>query len=308
MFSLAFEEGAIPSNPCQKITATERGIEVERQPWDERDVELFFSCPIYQGMQDEVRRHKKGGLILGNADFWLPLIAVLTGMRCEEIGQLLPGDVGTANGIDVIKISRLDEKGKTTKRVKSPTAEREVPVHPVLIKAGFLDYATQVAAAGHLRLFPDLRTTKEKSGSTKYTKDYSSKRFARLRKRLGLTDPAKPFHAFRHTIKGVWIVCGVSDRMQNELLGHVPATGSGRKYASQTRTALSLRAEVIRETVIPGLPIIPRPTTFGKAAIPRAEWSEASNRQGSKQRIGGGRDQKATPDNATGNAFPVAVG
>jgi integrase len=272
MFSLAFDEDAIPANPAYRVTATKRGIGLERVPWNAEDIHCLFTCDIYVGADSQNGESSGKKTITGDADYWLPLIAVLSGMRCEEIGQLLPTDILEVEGIHVFEISKTDTIGKKLKRLKTDNASRIVPIHPILTDLGFLDYVKAVKAAQHERLFPDLKVTTEKNKAKKFTKDFSSKRFLRLRKRLGLIDPRKPFHSLRHTIKAVWKDADVSAAIQNELLGHAPEGGAPGKYARKARTALSKRANVIRATAIPGMPTIQRPTTFGIAAIPREQW------------------------------------
>jgi hypothetical protein len=41
-------------------------------------------------------------------------------------------------------------------------AERELPLHPVVLELGFLDYVAAVRSAGFARLFPDLRVNQQR--------------------------------------------------------------------------------------------------------------------------------------------------
>ncbi|MDE1149136.1 MAG: site-specific integrase [Azospirillaceae bacterium] len=268
IFSLAFNEDAIQTNPAQRVTVTKRNIGIERIPWDQADIAKLFSCDIFQGALSP-----KGTFHLtANSDFWMPIIAILSGMRCEEIGQMIPDDIQRIDDISVFNVSEIDNAGRTIKRIKTRNSRRIVPIHPILIEIGLLSYVDAINAAGHCRLFPDLKPFTAKNGSIKFTKYYSGRHFPNLRQRLELTDPRKPFHAFRHTIKAAWKRAGVPLVIQHELLGHATEGGAAAAYAREERTSLSVRAEVIRSTVIPGLPHIPKPTSYGVVALPRDQF------------------------------------
>jgi hypothetical protein len=57
-----------------------------RLPYEIEDLNKIFSCPIYTSGQ----RPQGGG---GEAAYWLPLLALYTGGRLEELGQLRKKDV-----------------------------------------------------------------------------------------------------------------------------------------------------------------------------------------------------------------------
>ncbi len=63
---------------------------------------------------------------------------------------------------------------------------RRIPVHPELIRLGFLDFVERQRAARQARLFPELTAGKYGSASAQF-----SKRFGRLLRSIGITDKRK---------------------------------------------------------------------------------------------------------------------
>lgn len=132
-------EGYVSINPAARITidATDSD-DTGRLPYSAEDLKVIFSTP-----RD------------GNANHWLPWLALYTGARLEELGQLRTADVRHEDGIDYLAIEPGDGK-----RVKTKSSRRRVPIHPQLVKLGFLTFVESQRARGEARLFPELKATK----------------------------------------------------------------------------------------------------------------------------------------------------
>lgn len=124
---------------------------------------------------------------------WIIALAVYTGTRAGELVALTTADVLKKDGIDFIVIP----KGKTE------NARRNIPVHPVLIAAGFLDYV----AAREGPLFD----VNAKS---------LSKRFKPYRENLGVTRDRVTFHSLRKSFATKLEHADVSADTAAMLLGH----------------------------------------------------------------------------------------
>ncbi len=81
--------------------------------------------------------------------------------------------------------------------------------------------------------------------------DYFSRRCRRwfnafyLRKKLGITDPAKTFHSFRHTVGNGLKQQGIAESFISELLGHSSGdTQSFSRYGKKYRPQLLLEEAV----------------------------------------------------------------
>jgi integrase len=85
---------------------------------------------------------------------WAHWIMAFTGMRAGEVLQLLGRDVRQDGGVWLIDVN----EDHPTKSVKT-SERRHVPVHPALIREGFVTYAQTIAADAPL--FPDKGLTKQ---------------------------------------------------------------------------------------------------------------------------------------------------
>lgn len=131
--------------------------------------------------------------------YWLPLVLLYTGARARELCQINPQtDLGEFDGVSFITIDKTTPADDgVVKAVKTGEA-RQVPVHPELVRLGFLDYLKDVKEAGARRLFPAFGTNK---GDAAYrAKDW----FRDWLDQLGLRDETPGAmltgcHAFRKT-------------------------------------------------------------------------------------------------------------
>ncbi|WP_198085374.1 hypothetical protein [Variovorax sp. E3] len=71
--------------------------------------------------------------------FWLPILALFTGARLNELAGISLKDIFQSSGVWVIKIP--------PERAKTENSVRDIPIHKKLIELGFLDFYEQVKAA-----------------------------------------------------------------------------------------------------------------------------------------------------------------
>lgn len=222
IFSNAVANDKLPSNPVVGVKVPPvKGQGKPRLPFDLEQLKTIFKSQIYT---DELR--PRGGA--GEASYWLPLIALFTGARLNEIGQLHVEDVKEEQGINYFFITTDSEDDETDKTLKTQSSHRRVPIHPELVRCGFLEYLGLMRKAKEKRLFPDI-----KSKSDRLT-DPFSKWFNQqwLRKKLGITDSRRVFHSFRHTFKDACRVSEIATELHDKLTGH--ASGNvGDSYGGE---------------------------------------------------------------------------
>ena len=140
--------------------------------------------------------------------FWITAIAAFSGMRLSEITQLRASDIHVID--DVTAISVNADEGKS---VKTASGVRVVPVHKVLLRAGFNEFVEKARKHGaDARLFEELYAAKHPSGSF-------SKRFAHLLDRIGITDKRFTFHGWRHSLKAQLENVGVAGERLDAIFG-----------------------------------------------------------------------------------------
>lgn len=214
MFEFAVQERLLDSNPARGLRFKGGGhSEADRQPFDGQDLERIFNAPLYTGCENDADGYARHGSARPRrARFWVPLIALFTGLRLNEICMLREDDVAEIEGFPVLLV-RADDPGKS---VKTKAAERLVPIHPELQQIGFLSYVQGVrdAHGAASRLFPDL--TKSTTG---YTSNNFSKWFARFASRSAARldrliqvgfDPAKDLWRRRRESAARYIASAVS--------------------------------------------------------------------------------------------------
>jgi len=163
--------------------------------------------------------------------YWLIPLAAYTGARLGELCQLDLKDFVEVEGVACIDINdeeapNLEGEGGRKKRVKTRNAKRLVPIHPELVRLGFLRYVAAMRAKRQVHLFPELsRTRRDGPGHA------ASNWFQRFRKSVGLTEKqATVFHSFRHGFITKLLDAGVAPHSVAPIVGHEADLITGKVY------------------------------------------------------------------------------
>lgn len=144
-------------------------------------------------------------------DFWVPIIALYSGMRLNEICQLYIDDVVKFNK-NIYYFNLTDER--KDQHLKTKQSKRLVPIHPMIIKLGFLDVIKRAKTLKQERIFYQLKYSTKNHYSnavSNWFQHYSTK--------IGIDGKDKVFHSFRHTVKQHLRDAGVPQEYQNCLCG-----------------------------------------------------------------------------------------
>ncbi|MFZ6773238.1 tyrosine-type recombinase/integrase [Undibacterium sp. SXout7W] len=180
------------------------------KPFTAEDLLIIFNPSNYLNQQNPT-------------DFWLPLLGLYTGGRISELCQLLIHDIKQIDSVWAISISDEDE----CQRLKTPAAKRTIPVHPNLIKIGFLDFVKDMKEFGGM-LFPYL--TPNRFGNFSET---PSERFGKYLDVLGISDAKKVFHSFRSTSNNMLKQNGIPEETRCQFIGHEHETTNSKVYSSE---------------------------------------------------------------------------
>ena len=203
-----------------------------RLPFDADELATIFRADIFQ-----MPPHQWEG------KQWLAVIALYTGARMEEIGQLRVGDYRVRHGIAFIAITTLepdDRDGLPEKSLKTVGSEREILVHPAMIELGLTRHVQRLKAIGEKRMFPDIS-----ANGGEVTAAYS-KWFGRFLTKLGITSPQKVFHSFRHTFKDACRNSGVAREIAEVLMGHAGRTVGDSYGVGYSTTVLAQEIAKVR--------------------------------------------------------------
>lgn len=219
-FSWAKKEHHLDRNPFEGLRPLQdaKPSEETRQPFDEASLVKMFGSALYS--KDDVSRERYPGR------YWIPLLALYHGARSNELCQLEVNDIATTGDIPVICVRKASANGQT-KRLKTLSAEREIPIHPKVLALGFMEFVERQRKAGSAVLFPDVPVA-----ATGYRSDNFQKWFARFRSSLGLTDHRMTFHSFRHNFSDAARVAGIPGEIVDELAGWSSGKSMRRHYGS----------------------------------------------------------------------------
>ncbi|MGY2196904.1 site-specific integrase [Pseudomonas gingeri] len=213
--------GYITDNPLMGLKMMTGSAKDARLSFDQRDLSILLDL---NALKEESRKHPWR--------FWLPLLGRFTGARLEELCQLHVTDFVTLQGFECIRI----DDGHQTQNLKNSSSRRTLPIHPTLIQLGLLDHLNNQRIQGSDRLFPELEPVRGKLGHA------PSKWFSRYRIKMGVADPKKTFHSFRHTMIDDLRDAGVQDSLIKRIAGHEDSSITFRVYGSRIPIKAMLKA------------------------------------------------------------------
>lgn len=178
--------GYIEQNPLAGL-APKRSKPAKRKTWNQSELKQWF------------RMHRKES----GWKYWLPVLAIYTGARLEELAALAPGDIHHHQGQWYIRLH--DDDGR---QLKNENSKRLIPIHSQLITLGFLSLVND--RRNHARLF-DL-----KPYNGKYSHN-AGKWLGRQRAKLGIEPD---FHGLRHTVIESLRLAGADITATRWIVGH----------------------------------------------------------------------------------------
>lgn len=244
LFDWGIAEDMMDKNPALKLgVANKVKAKDKRDPFTMEALETIFNAPLYTGcINDQKGYSKVGPNVIRGGRFWVPLLSLWTGMRLNECCQLHLNDIAVKDGVDVILIN--DDIGDADevdgKKIKTDAGERFVPIHPELIRMGFLKHIETMRDAKETRVFPDLKKAK-----TGYYSDYFSRWFSRFLESCGVKEDKNSFHSFRHNFRDALREADVHKDKANAISGWSQGNDTSDNYGSGYK-AHTLYDEIVK--------------------------------------------------------------
>ncbi len=166
---------------------------------------------------------------------WVTLVAMCNGMRQSEIGQLVLDDIVVEGDIPCFSnIKTSEEDGKS---IKTISGYRIIPIHPVLLELGFMDYVESIRGRRSKSLWPEL-----KSGARDGMGQRIQRWFNNFNRKYITDDKRKSFHSFRHCFVDNLINNGADSFVVECIDGHSSRRRSETldRYAKPARPARML--------------------------------------------------------------------
>jgi integrase len=242
----------------------------KRAAWTKGELERLLSAPVWTGCRSLDRRWVPGSEIYHDAWYWLPLMLVLYGGRSSELVGLPLTDVFENEAIPYFRIEYSDLRA-----LKNLQSVRSLPIHPELIRLGFIDYVRAMRSAGHALLFPEMYSP----GSSSFASTFYKAVFKRWREwafpggttwrhqQKGMIKD-KDVHSFRGTAASL-LKGRVPDSVRIDILGHEGDNETTRTYDEEADMASKLEALSLLSPLTEHLEPIPlrvrpaRRQTFG---------------------------------------------
>ena len=271
MFAYAAKNRWIDFNPADDTMAKPPRTRNARVALTAQDIAEIFSRPMFTGFEgraDAGYRERKGPAIVRDAKFWIPIVALYTGARLEEIGSTLASEVRQQDGIWLFDIlDRGDEDADAHHRsIKNPQSRRVVPLHGKLIELGFLEYVASVSSTGFL--FPDLKPTRTPTGwkrTAKFSKWWGHFRRANAKAAgEGMGSKKKPFHSFRHATIRALRKPGINPVLAYLLVGHEDGEIDRMNLGYGEGADLTTLKETVDQIEFPTFPKLPRTPVTGE--------------------------------------------
>lgn len=198
LFRWAKKRGYVQNNPCEGLTVPigKRSASKERESYTPKELRR-----IAELLPRDTRKPER---------FWIPFVAMFSGMRLNEICQLHVEDVVQVDGISCFDVNTREDG----KRVKTDAGLRLVPIHPLLIEAGFLRYVARLKRVGSRRLWTNLKLGRDGYG------DAFGKWFQRFNRGNITGNSKKVFHSLRHNFTDCLKQREVDGSVISALVGH----------------------------------------------------------------------------------------
>ena len=205
----------VPQNHFDGLSIQEKKFDKPRDIFTNKELHKIFDTTPF--LNNTIRNpHRRNKL----ASYFVPIIAIHTGMRLEEICQLRLEDVYKEGTVDIIRITISKET-----KLKTVTSQRIVPIHENLKRVGFLEYCNYMKKQKKERVFWDL--TKSRDGYGRNIGRY----FMEYLRKVGVYEfQSKVFHSLRHTFITTLLQNGVREEVVNGLCGHKQKTMSTTIY------------------------------------------------------------------------------
>jgi integrase len=207
-----------------------------RDAFEDEELIALISLPLFTGCAGAHRIWIQGKYYIQNSLYWAYLILALSGMRPGEVGQIVCQDIVTDDlGNWFFDLRPYDARNgrvkiKDLRSLKSNSAGRVVPMHPLLIELGLLDRMHELEAIDEKRLFPDWEMFTRGDGTVRWSQpitkswQYTKKHILKIaRKDLTL-------YSLRHLAAERLDNAVVAQRTRDRILGH--ASGVPGRYGS----------------------------------------------------------------------------
>jgi len=222
----------------------------ERGKFRTDELGTLLELPVWNGCASPEERLIAGEHVFHDATYWVPLLSIYNGGRREENCGLLLDEIEVEGDHPCFRF-----ENNRLRLLKTPQSKRRVPIHPELIRLGFLEYVEALRAAEHKLLFPDLPTP---GGSTPmgdvFDDSWQKMRAAAL---PNAKDEGKVLHSLRHWCNNEMKQRGIRSEIRKDILGHTNGDMNEGRYTDPA--LLQVMADAMSVLPLPTAELSPHP-------------------------------------------------
>lgn len=221
VLEVAFDKEWIDNNPAAGLAVTgAKHTGTERDHFSDEDLRKIYTAPLMTNPE-----------ACSDTMFWILLLAPFHGSRPGEHCKLKPHEI-VREGEEWVMRFRTDSRQRRVsdaletrpRRQKTLQSVRDVPLHWIVIEAGFLDWVALQIQRGEHWVFGDLEADKY---GDRYK--YLSSEINDAIRAVGIDDPDKAFYSTRHSWRREGRRRRVPEHDLDQMAGHA-STNVGRKY------------------------------------------------------------------------------
>lgn len=225
------------ANKIKTLRPTDNETDDDKAPaFSEHEIRLLLGHPLWSKSTDPNKLY--GGI--AKSIYWIVLLGIYTFARLSEICYLRPCDVDPVRG--TISIVPTD-----VRRLKNDQSKRVIPIHPELIRLGFLQFVAEMQHKSSNLLFQDLRDRGSKADLGGL---FSSEFNKILAEAFGPGWIRKTFKSFRKTGNSLLTVTLGDPNVRLKLMGHMVDSVNARHYMDED---LILPAKIVMINSFPAL-------------------------------------------------------
>ena len=205
-------QGLLITNPFSGMKFSVKKQPHTRQPFTAGELRIIFKPETYLKWTIHFSHPYRKDRVSNHLPYyWIFLLGIFSGMRTNEMCQILLSQVKKEKGIWFIFIEDSEET-----KVKTENAIRKVPVHPQLIDLGFVDYVTAQKKSKRGRLFWEL--SEDRDGFASHVSRHYNQRFLPA---VGVWKKyTKVLYCTRHTFINKLYSEMVDENVIKVLIGH----------------------------------------------------------------------------------------
>jgi integrase len=233
------------------LRARKKGnVRNERGRFTTNELKLLFKLSIWNGSQGMEKRLDVGDAVFHDATYWLPLMSIYNAARREENCGLLLSEIDDEGEVPCFQF-----EDNLVRRLKNDQSKRRVPIHPELIRLGFLDYVGALRAAGHTLLFPELRSACADTPMG----DVFDDRWQKMREAAlpNAKEEGKVLHSLRHWCNNEMKQAGIHAEIRRDILGHSNGDVNEGRYTDSAR--LLVMSAALTVLPLPTADLLPHP-------------------------------------------------